>query len=225
MRASDRRIGTTRIAAALAFALAVFTPAASSASEAAAAGHEAAAEGAHGGGHHEALEINWYHFGNRETAPILAVVINFLVLAWILVRFGKEPVKNFLVDRRTTMLEKIDEAAIAKGKAEGRLHGYQRRMKALDEEIGHLREDMLHVGHDERDRIVSDAGARAEKIRKEAEFVAAEEQRRVRAELKAKIVESAIDGARTSMREKLNAADHARLADAVTKQIEEGSPR
>lgn len=178
------------------------------------------AEAAQAEGHGDE-PINWHDFTNRKTAPILALLANFAILLGILVYFGRKPMKVFLDERRDTLMKDMDEAQAAKVAAEGRLYGFDVREKKLDEETAHLREDLLRIGYDERDRIVADAGARAEKIRREAELVAAEEQRRAQREVRAKVVEAALAEAERELRERLAAADQTRLAEEFVRRIEE----
>lgn len=170
--------------------------------------------GGRDGGHHEAEpKLNWFDISDRHTVAIVGIVANFAILVTLLVVFGRKPIRRMLADRSRKVEEEIDGALEEKLRAEGRLQGVLARTKNLDEELMLLREDLLRVGHDERDRLVADAGARAEKIRRESEFAAVEEERRAVRELRAKVVERAVDGARRALREKLSAADQARLAD------------
>ncbi len=169
--------------------------------------------------------INWHDFTDRKTAPIAALVFNAGVLLWLFVRFGRRPVGSFLDNRRANVLKEMDEAQELKLAAEGRVLGYRDRAAQLDEETAHLREDLLRIGHDERDKIVADAAVRAEKIRKEADFVAAEQARLAAMEVRAAVVEAALAEAERSLREGLRPDDHARLAERFLAGIRhEGAP-
>ena len=63
-------------------------------------GHAAAAGGEPVGGHEQEESINWYHWMNRRTPPIIAHVINFGILLGLLVFFGRSSVRAYLVGRR-----------------------------------------------------------------------------------------------------------------------------
>ncbi|MBI5485879.1 MAG: ATP synthase F0 subunit B [Deltaproteobacteria bacterium] len=185
----------------------------------AAQGHAAAAEG-HGGAHADPhLKLNWVGFGDRHTPAIIALIINSALLFWLLVHFGKAPVKGFLVERRKKVEEEVDQAFEEKVRAEGKLRGVVLRTKNLDEELAQLKEDLLRVGHDERDRLIADAGARAEKIRKDADAAAREIERAAARELRAQMVEQAMDAAGKSLRERLGPADQTRLADDFVRRL------
>ncbi|NMC71945.1 MAG: hypothetical protein GYA57_18075 [Myxococcales bacterium] len=207
-------------ASGLAAALAVAAPAA-------AAEPAAAAAGEHGAEHHETLSLNWFDFADRHAAPVLALVINFGILVWLLVHFGRRPLHAFLLERQRKVQEDVDAAWEEKLRSEGKLRGLEARAAHLDEELKTLREDLLRIGHDERDRLLEDARARAEKIRREAEVAAREEERRALAELRRRIVEQALEEARAALRQRLTATDQSRLAEEFLQRLpaQEAQPR
>lgn len=209
---------TFRLGAAAAAMLVIAAPGAAWADGGAPSGH---AEAGHAEAHGDE-SLNWTDFSNRVTAPVAALVINFVLLVWLLVRFGQKPMGEFLEERRRTVSEEVDAALEEKLVADGRLAGVRLRSKNIEEELMHLREDLLRVGFDERDRLVADAGARAEKIRKEAAFAAAEEERRLAQEMRTRAVAQAVEAARARLRAKLTPADQRRIADAFAARIEQG---
>jgi F-type H+-transporting ATPase subunit b len=219
----DLRITLIGLVAAAAAAFPASAAAAGPAGGEGSAAHGSAAEAHGGGGHEAAPSINWTDFADRHTAPIVALLVNFALLVTVLVLFGRKPLGEFLARRRRTIEEDLDRAAEEKHRAEGRVRGAEIRMKGLDDELMHLREDLLRVGHDERDRIIADAGMRAEKIRREAEFAAAEQERAAVRALRARAVDQAVEGAQRTLREKLTPQDHARLADAFLRRMEQGA--
>jgi F-type H+-transporting ATPase subunit b len=199
-------------------ALAVFAAAPGARAEEGAAGHEGAAA-EHGGGHEGPLQLNWTDFSNRHTPPIVALFINSIILFGLLVYYGRKPMRGYLAERRRKVEEEVDQAFEDKVRAEGKLRGVVLRTKNIDEELAQLREDLLKVGQDERDRLIADAGARAEKIRKEAEATAAEAERGAQRALRAKMIEEALAGARQALQAKLGTADQSRLAEEFVRRL------
>ena len=182
-------------------------------------GHAATAGGEHGGGHDQEMAINWFDWMNRENPPIIAHVINFVLLLWLLIHFGRPQVRGYLVGRRRKVEEEIDQAYEEKVRAEGRLRGAITRVKHLEDELQHLRDDVIKVGNDERDRMIADAGVRADKFRREAESQATELERQAAHEMRVKMVEQALDAARRTLQERLSPADHGRLADEFLQRL------
>ena len=201
-------------------ALLLAAPAASAEESAPAVeGHGAAGGGEHGGGHEAGMRLNWYDFSNRATAPVVALVVNFLLLAWLLIHFGKRPLREYLAGRRRKVVEEIDAATEEKVRAEGRLRGAITRVKHLEDELGHLRADVIKVGSDERDRLMADAGVRADKFRQDARSQAAELERQAAHEMRVAMVEQALESARRTLAERLSPEDQGRLADEFLRRL------
>ena len=201
----------------LAAALALL-PGAAPAAEAPAAGHAAEA-GGHGGGHGAPLKLNWTNLGDRHSPAIVALIINSVLLFWLLIHFAKAPMKSFLAERKRKLEEEMDQAFEEKVRAEGKLRGIVLRTKNLDEELDHLKEDLLRVGRDEHDRLIADAGSRAEKIRREAEAASREIGRAAAQEMRARMVREALETAGESLRKGLGPADQARLAEEFLQRL------
>jgi len=179
----------------------------------------AASAGEHAGEHHGAPTLNWFDFTNRHTAPVLALVINFAIVVCVLALVGRWRLRDFLSERQRKVQEEVDAAWEEKLRSEGKLRGLEARAAHLDEELQTLREDLLRIGHDERERLLRDARERAEKIRREAEAAAREAERRALAEIRRRIVDRALEEARASLRQRLTAADHSRLAEEFLRSV------
>jgi F-type H+-transporting ATPase subunit b len=75
----------------------------------------------------------------------------------------------------------------------------------------------------EREHIVADANAAAERIRSDARAAVDQELRRARAELRREAAELAIEIAAQTLRTGVTDADRARLVDEFIETIESGS--
>ncbi len=223
MHIDHRFVGFVTVLGAL-LVLATAAPAAAS-EPAATAGAHAPTE--HGDAHHGELKLNWVDFADRHTAPVLALVINFALLLWLLVHFGKRPMREFLAERQRKVQVEVDGAWEEKLRSEGKLQGLETRARHIDDELKTLRDDLLRIGLDERDRLLTDAEVRAAKIRREAELAAREEERRARVELRARIVEQALGDAGAALAQRLTPTDQSRLAEEFLKRLEaqEAQPR
>jgi F-type H+-transporting ATPase subunit b len=182
-------------------------------------GHAATAGGEPAGGHEAEMQLNWVDFSNRHTAPVVALVVNFVLLLWLLIHFGRRPVREYLAGRRRKGEEEIDQAYEERMRAEGRLRGAITRAKHLEDELQHLRDDVLKVMNAERDRMIADAGVRGDKFRREAEAQATEMERQAAHDLRVRIVEQALEAARRTLQERLSPEDQGRLADDFLRRL------
>lgn len=169
-----------------------------------AAGGEAAAHGP-----------NWGMF--------VAAVFNLAVLAAILVRFARQPVRNFLIQRSRRIARAIEDA--------------ERRLEEADSEVTSWRDRLARVGQEteelirlageatdaERQRRLRRASATAERIRTEASGVAEQELGRAREELRAEVADLSAGIAASLVREGLRPEDDRRLVAECVDRLEGGA--
>jgi F-type H+-transporting ATPase subunit b len=165
------------------------------------------------GGESEHLEpINWTDFG-RDTPPYLAMLINFAILVAGYYLLGKKPIAAALQNRRDTISKDIDEANKMLGEAKARAQTYQVKLERLEEEVKTARAALVQAGEAERDRIVGDAEAKAERMRKDAEFLVDQELKQIRQDLWRDTVEAAVGAAEELLKKRVTAADQERMAE------------
>jgi F-type H+-transporting ATPase subunit b len=168
----------------------------------AAAHGEAHGAGAHGEEHH--AEINWFELGGS--------IVNFALLLVVLFLLMRKSLPEFLRNRRASVVEGMEEARRVKEEAEAKHKEYSQRIANLDAELDRLRDEMRRAGMDERDRIVSDASKRAEKMREEARFLIDQQMKQLREDLTREAIEAAVATAEKVLLETTNAQDQERLA-------------
>jgi len=90
------------------------------------------------------MEINW--------VTVVAQIVNFLVLIWLLNKFLYGPITRAMAARQARIRERLAEATRTKQEAE------QERLKlrAERDDIHHAKEDLLSVARDEADQLQRD---------------------------------------------------------------------
>lgn len=150
-----------------------------------------------------------HHF---DRLSYFAAVINFLLLLLLLVKMAGKPTAEFLKNRRASIETEITEAAKMKAAAEAKQREYADRLAKLDSEIDALKAEMVKAGEAERDRIIAEAKAKAERTRKDAEFVIDQQLKQLRIDLTKESVAAAVAAANKLLAEKTTAADQERIA-------------
>jgi len=179
---------------------------------------EAVAEAEHLEGQHGPLSLREVLVGH-EALQFWGAVVNFSLLVWLLVRFGRRPVASFLEDRRERIDRGIREAAEVKAKAEAVFNEYTQRLKTLDQELNKLRSDIARAAAEDRARIVADAEESAKRVKAETEALVARQAEQLEAEIRREVVQAAIDAAERAVRESANAEDQRRLAEAFASEL------
>lgn len=149
--------------------------------------------------------------------------LNLAILVAALVYFARRPVQDFFAARRGRIRGELDGAARALADAEGRHAQWQRKLMELDRELERIRELAQQRAESEREHILADASAAAERVRNDARAAVDQELRRARAELRREAADLAIELAAQTLRTRVTDADRARLVDEFIETIESGA--
>jgi len=147
--------------------------------------------------------------------------INFIVLFAILGYFLRDAVRNFLIERRGTIGNAIDEAEMVIVGARSRYEEYTKKMAEIDKEIGALRETLRKEGEIERAEILSQAESTSQKIRAEVRETIRLEAAKAREEIQSQTISSAIEIAKGIIKQNLGDSDERRFVDDFIRKIEE----
>ena len=148
--------------------------------------------------------------------------LNLAILLAVLFYFGRKPIQSFFVERRGQIREELERAAKMKAEAEERYAQWQRRLVDLDTELESIRAAARERAEIERDRILTEAEAAAERVRADAHAAVEQELRRAREQLRREAADLAIELAAQRLREQITPADHDRLLDEFVTRIERG---
>src|SRR5262245_3212961 len=171
---------------------------------AAAAPAAASSGGEHGGG----------------PGDLLWTALNLAILLAALVYFGRRPVRDFFASRQGRIRGDLDAAARGLAEAEARHAEWQRKLMALDAETARIREQARARADAEREHILADASAAAERIRSDARTAVDQELRRARQDLRREAAALAIELAAETLRSRVTDADRSRLVDEFIETIE-----
>jgi F-type H+-transporting ATPase subunit b len=147
--------------------------------------------------------------------------INFIILFAILAYYLKDTIRNFLIERRGTMGNAIDEAETVIVEARSRYEEYAKKMGEIDKEIGALKETLRKEGEVERAEILSQAESTSQKIKAEVRETIRLEAAKAREEIQSETISSAIRIAEGIIKQNLGGSDERRFIDDFIKKIEE----
>jgi len=183
--------------------------------------------------------INWWHglVGQKEGVaegllwrapgeppPFLATLINFGVLVFLVVRFGKKPLAAALVKRKETIMREIDEAQGLRKAAEERLREYETRLEKIGEELARVHREFREQGERDKERLVLEAKERRERMQKDTEILLTQEAKQMRQELLAEVVNEAARQAADILAKGMTLGDHDRFAEAFLGQLRARGP-
>ena len=100
----------------------------------------------------------------RKIWDVVWRVLNFLILAGLIVKYGRQPMKDFLAGQRDTLAEEIKEMEEAKAEAEADLKDIEDRIAGLADELGKFEESVASQAAKVREEIMATAEFEANAI-------------------------------------------------------------
>jgi F-type H+-transporting ATPase subunit b len=155
----------------------------------------------------------------NEPPPFLASLLNFGLLAFIVVRFGRKPLAEALQKRRQTIMQDIDNASRLKQEAEARLEDYEDKLERLEETRAELKAEYAAQAELEKAHILAEAEQRRARMRRDAEFRVEQELKEARALLLQEAVQGAVAAAEELLRQRVGKDDLDRLAEDYLKAV------
>lgn len=161
--------------------------------------------------------FNWGYVGEHT--------INLVILLGVLIYFLRKPLKSFLIERRSTIGNEIDEAQKEIVLAKKSYEELAGKMWKLDEEIKSLKETIKKEGETERKEIVRQAELSSQRIGGEARETIRLETEKARQEIRSQAVSSAVGIAEAIIRQNLNESDDKRFVEDFIKAVSHNRPQ
>ena len=158
----------------------------------------------------------------HHAPPISDVIfptLNFLIYAFILVKFALPPIRNFLRSRREEVLHTVTQASAKKQQAEALVREYRTKLAGLEQEAQSLLSSLRAEAEREKNKLLEDGRALAAKIKEDALFLANQEIVMARQKIRGEMADRAEVRARELVLSNLSAADQARLAGEFLNDI------
>jgi F-type H+-transporting ATPase subunit b len=158
--------------------------------------------------------------GGGGLVDLLIQAANLALLFGVLVYFARKPVVAFFQDRRARIKGDLDDAAELLQSAETRYEDWQRKLIELETATEAIRSEGLRRAEEEREAILADARAAAERIRRDATAAIAQQLRRAQAELRTEAAALTTEMAQRILEDQLADADRERLIDEFIGRVE-----
>lgn len=168
---------------------------------------------ASGGGGHEEQSFTWKDW--------FWPVINFAILAFILVFFGRKPAKDYFKKRTEIIEQSLKEAKEAKELAQKTLEEVRARLGNTDREIAEILEAAKKSGEREKSELIAEGERLKEKIIEQAKANIEFELQKAKETIKSDAALMALELAEKQIKEKLGKKEQEALVDDYIKRLEE----
>ena len=158
------------------------------------------------------------------TVTFFITIVNFLVLYFVLRKLLFKPVTNFMDARAKKIKDALSDAAIMKGQAEELAARYESLMAKAEEEAERLVQEGEDRAREESKALLDKALADAAEARRRGEEAAEREREKARQALAGDIAALATEVA-GKLVGRAAAAEDARAADVLVRELEAGRAR
>ncbi len=155
----------------------------------------------------------------RKTWDMVWRVLNFLILAGLIVKFGRQPMKAFLAGQRDSLAEKIQEMEEAKAEAEADLKEIESRIAGLTDELSKFEETVASQAAKDREDIMASAEFEAKVILERTTRQSEMALEQARKDMTAELVEMAGTDAVEMVQAAINSDDLSRLVSEFSSQV------
>jgi F-type H+-transporting ATPase subunit b len=166
-----------------------------------------------------------------DPKTLLLQLVNFGVLAFILVKFGGSAINKALRARHDQLKTDLDEAARLRQDAEERFRAHEQRLGNLEREITAMLASIRQEAEQEKGRIIAGAEEKARRIQDETRFALEQQVKEAEQRFRAEVAQAAVKVADELLRRSVTAGDEQRLIQAFVSELaaarppEKGPPR
>jgi F-type H+-transporting ATPase subunit b len=190
------------------------------AAEAAAGEHGAPV--AEGEGHGEAQgEAHGEGLGGPNWVQLGVAVVNFALFIYLLVRFAKTPLLDFLGNRRRTYEEALAAARRREAEARQVFEEYSAKLVGVEEEAARILKNADLEAQRRRTAVVEAARVAADKMKRDARLTIDSEVGRARTEIRTALARLVAERAQASLERALGPEDDRRLVDEFVRKLED----
>ena len=161
------------------------------------------------GGSALAAEGDW-----RPTYDLVMRWLNFLILAGVIVRYARQPVKTFLEGRSAEVRIEIDTLEAEKAKAVAAVSALRRRLADSETRLAEMKSRLLADGERRKQVLLDQAEVESAMMMKDAERKIEGLLHQARRTLRVELVDGAVDLAMARLPEEIRGEDHERLTAA-----------
>jgi F-type H+-transporting ATPase subunit b len=183
---------------------------------------EHGAQAAEGEGHGEAQgEAHGEGPGGPNWVQLGVAVVNFALFIYLLVRFAKTPLLDFLGNRRRTYEEALAAARRREAEARQVFEEYSAKLVGVEEEAARILKNADLEAQRRRTAVVEAARVAADKMKRDARLTIDSEVGRARTEIRTALARLVAERAQASLERALGPEDDRRLVDEFVRKLED----
>jgi len=151
---------------------------------------------------------NW-----RTTYDLVMRWVNFAIIAILIVKFAKTPIKNFLSDRKGQIEKKIKTYEQQKEAAQEKVAENQKTLADSQARFDKIRQTIIEAGERRKQEIIEDAQRESQMLLETTRHKIEHQIREAADAIRTEMIDSAIGLAEKRLPAEITAADQRKLTD------------
>ncbi len=159
-----------------------------------------------------------YFFWGTKHYDLVMRVINFTVLAFIIIKYARAPIVNFLKGKGEEISIEINEMEAKKKEAETNISETYKTLKDSSIRFEKLKEKIIRQGENKKQSIIENAKNESRIMLKGAKRKIGNQIRQAKNKFKSELIDEAIDLATKKLPHEINDKDNQKLLDRFLKR-------
>jgi F-type H+-transporting ATPase subunit b len=161
--------------------------------------------------------------GPSQLLQMIIKIINFSILAFLLVKYLSKPITSFFETRSETLKAKLETMQQERDEARRVLQTYTEKHEKIEEKIKTAKAQAAEDMEKERQKVLDEAEQAAEEILGHARETIQREMIKAKSELHAEAVDLSLELAEGLIRKNIDNQDHRRFAEDYIERLTEES--
>ena len=149
----------------------------------------------------------------RPTYDLVLMWVNFGIIAFVIIKYARKPLVNFLKGKKEAVDKTIDEIEEEKEKSQAEITTANNKLDESKTRLNKLRERILLEGERRKQEIIDDARAESRIMLKEAQRKIDDQIYQARKAIQAELVDMAISLASKKLPAEITNTDNQRFVD------------
>lgn len=147
-------------------------------------------------------------------------VLNFGIICFLFLRYGRKPILDFLDAKAREVAETLERSKAAKEKSGAELREAIRKLAGVDDEKEQIIRSATEVSEKQRAKILGDAERAAERVEQQLQTDIERARYLARKRTTELLANQVVDAAERHIADKLTPEDHAALVDRFIEQVD-----
>jgi len=163
-------------------------------------------------------ESNW-----RETYDLVLRWANFLILAFLIVKFARTPLKDFLKGQKEKFAAEIGKKEKEKERATAEVKDIMTALNESETRFADLKERIVEQGKKKKEQIIDAAKAQSRQLLEETKKRVKYQIEQAKQQLKAELVDTAIELAMDRLPREMTGEDNEKFFDQFLREAQGSS--